>query len=172
MRSERFPDVAPWSLPMESQLSMCAGDFVAVYGEQRMCWESVLTCFFIDTAHDVTEYIGLIRQLLVPGGAWVNLGPLLWHFSDTQGDYSVDLTWDEVRPLILDAGFVIEHEEWHTCPYVRNTKSMYRMEYDCVCFTARWPGWDRGQGGGGGGAGAGGGGAGGGGGGGPTPEIR
>lgn len=144
LRGEPVPDVPPWSLPPTAQLSMCAGDFLAVYGEQSSCWECVLTCFFIDTAHNLTEYIGLIRNLLVPGGAWVNLGPLLWHFSDIANDYSVDLTWDEVRPLILDAGFVIEHEEWHTCPYVRNTASMYRMEYECVCFTARWPGFGRG----------------------------
>ena len=25
--------------------------------------------------------------------------------------------------------------------FVRNVKSMYRMEYDCVCFIARWPGY-------------------------------
>ena len=70
---------------------------------------------------------------------WLNLGPLLWHFSDTPSEVSVDLTWEETRALILDAGFLLEHESWHRCPYVRNIKSMYLMEYDCVCFVARLP---------------------------------
>ena len=73
----------------------------------------------------------------MPGGAWVNHGPLLWHFSDTAHETSVDLTWEETKALILSMGFAIEHESWHRCPYVRNIKSMYLMEYDCVCFVAR-----------------------------------
>lgn len=99
---------------------------------RRSCWECLLTCFFIDTAKDITEYIRLIKTLLTPGGAWVNIGPLLWHFSDTPKEYSLDLTWEEVRALIVDAGFVFERETWHTCPYVRNTKSMYRSTLRCL----------------------------------------
>ena len=68
---------------------MCAGDFLEVYKDQHACWECLLTCFFIDTAHDICEYIRLITRLLTPGGAWVSLGPLLWHFSDTPKEYSV-----------------------------------------------------------------------------------
>merc|ERR1712185_877426 len=119
---------------------MVAGDFLEVYREQVTCWDAVLSLFFIDTAHNVVDYIRKIRELLVPGGAWVNLGPLLWHFADMQGEISIDLTWEELRMLIVDAGFIIEHEAWHTCPYVRNPKSMYMMEYKCACFVARWPG--------------------------------
>ena len=85
------------------------------------------------------HYLQRIWQLLTPGGAWVNLGPLLWHFADSPGETAVDLTWEELRALILAHGFVLEHEAWHRCPYVRNVRSMYLMEYDCVCFTARKP---------------------------------
>lgn len=35
LRAEAVPDVAPWSLPPEAQLSMCAGDFLEVYKDQR-----------------------------------------------------------------------------------------------------------------------------------------
>ena len=139
-RACAVPDVEPWSLDAAARLSMCAGDFVEVYREQQAQWEAVLSMFFIDTAHNIVEYIRLFRQILVPGGAWVNLGPLLWHYTDTPDEVSVDLTWAEVRALIIDAGFVIEHESWHRCPYVRNVRSMYLMEYDCICFVARWPG--------------------------------
>jgi len=137
------PDAAPWSLPPEAHLSMCAGDFLEVYRDQHSAWDALLSCFFIDTAHNLIEYLAAIRRLLTPGGAWVNLGPLLWHFSDDalvdRAEVSIDLTWEEVRKLIIDAGFILEHEAWHRCPYVRNPKSMYMMEYDCICFIARWP---------------------------------
>jgi carnosine N-methyltransferase len=139
MRGCTVPDTPPWALPDRSNLSMVAGDFLEVYREQVSCWDCVLTLFFIDTAHNFCHYLTKIDELLVPGGAWVNLGPLLWHFSDTHAEVSVDLTWEEVRALIVDYGFVIEHESWHRCPYVRNVRSMYLMEYDCVCFVARKP---------------------------------
>ena len=43
---------------------------------QAAAWEAVVTCFFLDTAHDATGYIALIRQLLVPGGLWLSIGKL------------------------------------------------------------------------------------------------
>lgn len=99
----------------------------------------MLTCFFIDTAHNVSHYLTRIWELLVPGGAWVNLGPLLWHFADSNHETSVDLDYEQLKLLMSDIGFVIESESWHRCPYVRNVRSMYMMEYDCVCFVARKP---------------------------------
>ena len=62
------------------------------------------------------------------------------HFADNPHEVSVDLTWDEVRPLILDWGFVLEREEWRRCTYTRNPASLYQMEYECIFFVARWPG--------------------------------
>ena len=31
-------------------------------------WDSVVTCFFIDTAHNVVEYLEVIARALKPGG--------------------------------------------------------------------------------------------------------
>ncbi len=45
-------------------------------------WDSVVTCFFIDTAHNICEYLECINKILKKGGIWVNLGPLLWHYSE------------------------------------------------------------------------------------------
>ena len=43
----------------QGSLGMMSGDFVAVCGsgEQRGQWDAVLTCFFIDTAHNVLQYL-------------------------------------------------------------------------------------------------------------------
>lgn len=49
-------------------------------GYAEMClflsdsWDCVTTCFFIDTAHNVIEYVETIWKILKPGGVWINLG--------------------------------------------------------------------------------------------------
>ena len=53
---------------------MVAGDFIEVYGQQKGEWNCVASCFFIDTAHNIVEYIELIYALLKPGGLWTNIG--------------------------------------------------------------------------------------------------
>ena len=44
----------------------------------RLCdlgsWDAVVTCFFIDTAHNIVEYLEIIYKVLKPGGVWINLG--------------------------------------------------------------------------------------------------
>ena len=50
-------------------LSMCAGDFVEVYGahSQAGAWDCVATCFFLDTAHNIVQYMEVIRHCLKVG---------------------------------------------------------------------------------------------------------
>lgn len=97
MREVRIPDISPRegfdgdrgdgdtaseALPSMDRFSMCAGDFVEVYscrGHQGQ-WDGVVSCFFIDTAHNVIEYMQVIYNVLRPGGVWINLGPLLYHW--------------------------------------------------------------------------------------------
>lgn len=43
-------------------------------------FDCVVTCFFIDTAHNVVQYVEVIRHCLKEGGYWLNLGPLLYHW--------------------------------------------------------------------------------------------
>ena len=65
-------------------MSMVAGEFVDVYGreKERGAWGCVVTCFFLDTAANVLEYIDVVQSLLKPGGVWVHRGPLTWHWQD------------------------------------------------------------------------------------------
>jgi carnosine N-methyltransferase len=37
-------------------------------------WDCVTTCFFIDTAHNIIEYVERLWQILKPGGVWINFG--------------------------------------------------------------------------------------------------
>lgn len=43
-------------------------------------WNCVATCFFIDCAPNVIDFVETIYNILKPGGIWINLGPLLYHY--------------------------------------------------------------------------------------------
>lgn len=78
-----FPDVDPNELIEDSSFSMTAGDFLEVYAdvEYAGAFDCIVTCFFIDCAHNINDFIELIHKILKPGGRWINFGPLLYHFA-------------------------------------------------------------------------------------------
>ena len=116
-------------------LKLGVGDFEEVYGgesdpdePQHGLWDAVLTCFFIDTVGDVfpfwlechflfdrrwqakniVNYLRIIHKILAPGGIWINLGPLLWHWeNNTSGDMSIELDLEEIKQLAGIIGFEI-----------------------------------------------------------------
>ncbi|XP_047449128.1 carnosine N-methyltransferase [Mugil cephalus] len=138
-RPIRFPDINPQSLPLTSDFSMVAGDFVEVYSESES-WDCVATCFFIDTAHNVIEYVETIWKILKPGGVWINLGPLLYHFENMANELSIELSYEDIRTAMVKVGFHIEVEkESMQTTYTENDHSMLRYVYDCVFFVARKP---------------------------------
>ena len=139
-RPVKFPDVSPHELPSNSSLSMAAGDFLEVYTVPDY-WDSVLTCFFIDTAHNIIAYIEKISEILKPGGYWINNGPLLYHFADVPGECSIDLSYEDIRRVITD-DFKFEIVEENTdgqSHYIRNQCSLLKMTYNCIYFVARKP---------------------------------
>ncbi|XP_052826104.1 carnosine N-methyltransferase-like isoform X1 [Octopus bimaculoides] len=134
-----FPDVNPADLPANSNFSMAAGDFLEVYTEPNS-WDCVATVFFIDTAHNIISYVETIWRILKPGGFWVNLGPLLYHFSDMPNESSIELSYDDVRQVILQYGFQFEKEETGVkTTYTQNPRSMLQYQYESVFFVARKP---------------------------------
>jgi carnosine N-methyltransferase len=66
------------------EMNMTAGDFVLSYSnpESKETFDGVVSVFFIDTAPNLIRYIETVKNCLRPGGAWINIGPLLWHFDD------------------------------------------------------------------------------------------
>ena len=46
--------------------------------------------------------------MLKPGALWVNIGPLLYHYSEDLHEMSIDLSWEQVREVILKIGFSFE----------------------------------------------------------------
>lgn len=70
---------------MSDSLVLQFGDFVEIYGlmEQGSRFDAVVTCFFIDTATDILQYLAVIRHVLRPNGMWINAGPLHYHKNST-----------------------------------------------------------------------------------------
>ena len=105
----RIPDQETNSLPSTSNFSMVAGDFVEVYGapHERGSWDAIVSVFFLDTAHNVLQYLELIAWLLRPGGVFINFGPLLYHFADMENEFSVELDLETLRESLGTFGLEI-----------------------------------------------------------------
>ncbi|KAJ8770379.1 hypothetical protein K2173_014992 [Erythroxylum novogranatense] len=142
LRPVSIPDIHPASAGITEGFSMCGGDFVEVYSDpsQVGVWDAVVTCFFIDTAHNIVEYIEIISRILKDGGVWINLGPLLYHFAEMYGqedDMSIELSLEDVKRVALHFGFQFEKERTIETTYTTNPRSMMQNRYFTAFWTAR-----------------------------------
>ncbi|KAK0828926.1 hypothetical protein LTR73_004559 [Friedmanniomyces endolithicus] len=97
LQSVKVPDVHPSAViaksaggirpdtPSRERMVWTAGDFCELYRQPRYqnTFDAVTTCFFIDTSSNLIDYIETVKHTLKPDGAWINVGPLLWHFEAT-----------------------------------------------------------------------------------------
>ena len=111
------PDVVPSAQKKVGKMSMAAGEFLEVYSkpDQQKIWDCVVTSFFIDTAHNIIDYIQCINRNLKIGGLWTNLGPLLYHYSEMPDKIQIELSWEEVEKIIPQLGFMITRKEFRMC---------------------------------------------------------
>lgn len=104
-----IPDICPAdNIPDGVNFSMATGEFLIVYKNDVEIWDAVVTCFFIDTAHNILDYLEKIWEMLKPGGVWINIGPLLYHYSDSPGEQSIELSWDQLKLFAEEQGFLFE----------------------------------------------------------------
>jgi carnosine N-methyltransferase len=144
MRAVPIPDLPASEADVpDGGMSMCAGDFVEVYGaaEQKSQWDAVATCFFIDTAHNVVEYLEIIANCLKPGGIWVNFGPLLFHWADARSylsgdEVSVEMSLADIEKIARDVGLDIVKREMRDSLYTADKKSMCQTVYRCALLVA------------------------------------
>jgi N2227-like protein len=99
--------------PPKGHLSYTIGDFTTIYAfkDVSMLYDVVITCFFLDTASNVLEYIANISNILRSGGQWINVGPLQWH-----SNAKIHPAANELQQLIILAGFQITHWSIDTTP--------------------------------------------------------
>ncbi|EIN14663.1 N2227-domain-containing protein [Punctularia strigosozonata HHB-11173 SS5] len=143
LRSVSIPDVLPSALPEGSDFSLVAGDFEEVYGPDNPDesnegkWDAILTCFFIDTAKNIVNYLRVMHHILAPGGIWINIGPLLWHWeNNTTNDPSVELDLEEVKLLARKLGFKLANERTIKTTYTSDANSMLGYVYETAFWTA------------------------------------
>ena len=163
LKKVKVPDVHPGSALEDvfghatanavDRMSMTAADFIVLYGdeEHKETFNAVVTVYFVDTAPNLIRYIETIRNCLQDGGLWINLGPLLWHFTDRAPSEEHDsertgeprekvgieepgafeLTNDEVLMLVERMGFDIEKREISNSGvgYIQNPESMLQNMY-------------------------------------------
>ncbi|KAL7537020.1 hypothetical protein ACHAXR_007539 [Thalassiosira sp. AJA248-18] len=116
-------------------LSFTVGDFVSTYS-QDICqsqYDAIATCFFIDTATNIYEYLFIMKHLLNENNSsiWVNCGPVQWHPCAL-----LRPTVHELRDLLEAAGFELltwevatttvpyrHPDDWNVGEQARYTKS-------------------------------------------------
>jgi len=136
LRFVKIPDVCPVdAMPEDSDFSMAAGEFVQVYERQVGEWDGVATCFFLDTAKNVFLYIRTLASIVRGGGVWTNIGPLLYHYADVEEEFSIELSWEEVRPAVSKYFDIVE-ESRRECIYTATPGSLMRTKFRCVFFVA------------------------------------
>lgn len=136
-RAVRLPDVNPANLPVGADFSYTAGGFLEVYGAQRGEWDCVVTCFFLDTANNLIDYIECIQNILAPQAFWINFGPLLYHYQDLPHEQSVELSYEELRHVILSYNFSLLEESTHETTYTANPESLMNTLYRGQFFVAQ-----------------------------------
>ena len=141
-RAISIPDVtADTGQENSGDFSMTAGDFLEIYSQPDEIgkWDCIVTCFFLDTAQNVLQYLRVIRGALKPGGLWINLGPLQYHFEESFSDISIELTWNEVVLAAERLQFKFERQnvldEWQA--YAHDRLGLSRTMYRAVFSVAR-----------------------------------
>lgn len=133
-----FPDVSPTKFPPKGTMNMVAGDFLQIYRDENY-WDCVATCFFIDCANNIIDFVEIIYNILKPGGIWINLGPLLYHFSDSP-ENSIEPTYEDLIVIIRSCGFIVlKNKTDVTTKYSQNPTSMHQSEYKSIYLVCQKP---------------------------------
>ncbi|CXI01232.1 N2227-like protein, putative [Plasmodium berghei] len=131
-----LPDVNTYNKDvLNSEFSMCAGELVEVYYDEKEQFDGILTCFFLDTAKNIFIYIRTFANILKPNSLWSNIGPLLFHYAEMPNEMSIELAWDEIK-FIISKWFTIVDEQWIDNYYTTNIDSMMQVQYHCIFFNA------------------------------------
>lgn len=88
--------------------------------EYKNMYDCVVTCFFIDTAHNVLEYLDVMAEIIKVGGYWINLGPLLYHWVDSSedNDLSLEISLEDIEKYSVQKGFKLLKKEMVAAPYL------------------------------------------------------
>jgi len=114
-------------------MAMVSGDFVEIIPEFKNSFDAIVTCFFLDTAVDVSLYIGKVSDLLRTGGIWINFGPLT--SCEPQYTNDISICWNQFRDKLPGFGLkVLDQEVGLGANYAASPSEISKSHYDCVYF--------------------------------------
>ncbi len=122
-------------------MSMNAGEFCQIYDGPDFAayFDVVAAPFFLDTAHNALTYMETIWRTLRPGGVWIHLGPLLWHYTDQPGEVQIELSLAEVLDAAKAIGFQQDVRPPIAMSYASDRSAMMQTVYNCAFFIATKP---------------------------------
>lgn len=107
-----------------------------MYKQRPEEFNGVATCFFLDTAHNIFDYVDTIFCTLKKGGIWVNFGPLLFHYKEIYNEVSIEVSWEVLRDYIGERFEWLEEEMVETT-YCHDPKGKMTVVYNCISFVCR-----------------------------------
>ena len=122
----------PGQLVTTGKLRLKAGKFEGVYSPYEPKFSAVVTSFFIDVVQDVRVTIARFYSLLVNGGIWINVGPIVNHNPNV--GYFAPLTYEDIDIMAKRAGFEIIEQKRIETTYSQNPRSHVMNKYN-VAYT-------------------------------------
>ena len=119
------------------KFKMTIGDFISLYQNTKEYFDCVITCFFIDTANNVIQYIDIIYNILKKGGIWINFGPLSYHFSVFPNCVSIELPYDKIKEVVINYGFEYINENFKITPFGHIDNNMHNEIFNCIYFAVK-----------------------------------
>jgi len=117
------------------KLNFSIGDFVQLYNNNNEYFDCVITCYFIDTAQNIIQYIDIIYNVLKKGGLWINFGPLSYHWSTFPEYTSIELPYDKLKEVILNYGFDYINESFKYSTFGYMDGNMHNDLFKCINFS-------------------------------------
>lgn len=138
-RKYSFPDEdISTNLNGKGKITLTAGDFIKLFNDKKEYYDCIITCFFIDTAKNIFEYLEVIEKVLKKGGIWINFGPLSYHWVGYQNIPTIELPYDKLKEVIQNFGFEYLNEDKNrTITYCEIEGFMKNDIFNCVFFTAQ-----------------------------------
>ncbi len=113
-----IPDIFPTI--QNDGFKMIGGDFLEL---QLQC-DIVVTCFFIDTASNIIDYIRHIDK--ITNKTWLTIGPLLYHHQQ-----SIELSWEEILFIVVQkTDFTLTESNTIPSSYCADPSSMVSYLYN------------------------------------------
>jgi hypothetical protein len=104
--------------------------------QQRSCLPVNHT--FYTTPHHNSKPHHTMRRVLKPGGYWIHMGPLLWHWADgAWEELSIELSLADVQQAALLMGFKLTSQEFVDAAYIGERRHKAGLWTGAACIMCR-----------------------------------